>query len=480
MKILSIETSCDETAAAVVEWSNGQATVLANTVSSQASLHAKWGGVVPDLASREHLKNIVPVITETFNRAKLSPTDIDLLAVTAGPGLMPALVIGVTAAKTLSFIWNKPLIGIQHLEGHIYANFLSLRNDQISPPKADQPRAGNSKEIFPLVALVVSGGHTELVLMKDHFQYEILGETQDDAAGEAFDKVAKMLGLDYPGGPIVAKRADEWRTKIQEQKIAEKFPRPMLDADNFDFSFSGLKTSVLYYLKKQEKEKKDENFIDEVCHEFQEAVVDVLVGKTKKALIPLFSRHVRHRRRRLGQYTVTKPVTYPDRYRVSRHTVPHPGIYLFTRQRRHDRYRRGTPVRADERSLTSRSPLLAPHPGARCQPSAAESDMKVTAIKTEKILPRSTTLTALLDRNLKKLPERSILVITSKIVALCEGRFIPHGARLKESDIRQEADYYLPREKSRYGIPLTIVDNAFIARAGHRRLQYRRFPLASP
>ncbi|MBP6929676.1 MAG: hypothetical protein KBB77_01940, partial [Candidatus Moranbacteria bacterium] len=218
MKVLSIETSCDETACAIVEYTDGQAVVLANTVSSQASLHAKWGGVVPDLASREHIKNIVPVITETLERAGLSPTDIDLIAVTQGPGLMPALVIGVTAAKMLSFIWNKPLIGIQHLEGHIYANFLSLRNDQF-PISNFQTNSNDSisklekqtKETFPLVALVVSGGHTELVLMQDHFTYEILGETQDDAAGEAFDKVAKMLGLDYPGGPLVAKRADEFR-----------------------------------------------------------------------------------------------------------------------------------------------------------------------------------------------------------------------------------------------------------------------------
>jgi N6-L-threonylcarbamoyladenine synthase len=287
MKVLSIETSCDETACAIVEYTDGQAMVLANTVSSQASLHAKWGGVVPDLASREHIKNIVPVITETLERAELSPTNIDLIAVTQGPGLMPALVIGVTAAKMLSFIWNKPLIGIQHLEGHIYANFIHpVKSDSVSAStEAISQGKPISRPIFPLVALVVSGGHTELVLMQDHFTYEILGETQDDAAGEAFDKVAKMLGLDYPGGPIVAKRADEWRIKNGESRIAEKFPRPMMDADNFDFSFSGLKTSVLYYVKKHEEQKKDERFIDEVCHEFQEAVVDVLVSKTKKALM---------------------------------------------------------------------------------------------------------------------------------------------------------------------------------------------------
>ncbi len=294
MKVLSLETSCDETAAAIVEWSNGQATVLANTVSSQASLHAKWGGVVPDLASREHIKNIVPVITETLEHVGLSPADIDLLAVTAGPGLMPALIIGVTAAKTLSFIWDKPLIGIQHLEGHIYANFLNSCNDQNQSPASTQDsNRGESlithpSSTFPIVALVVSGGHTELVLMKDYFQYEILGETQDDAAGEAFDKVAKMLGLDYPGGPIVAKRADSFRTSTSPiahpSSPITTFPRPMLDSDDFNFSFSGLKTSVLYFLKKNEEKKGNEAFINEVCHEFQEAIVDVLVGKTKKAL----------------------------------------------------------------------------------------------------------------------------------------------------------------------------------------------------
>ncbi len=304
MKILSIETSCDETAAAVIEYTDGHASVLANTVSSQASLHAKWGGVVPDLASREHIRNIVPVIEETLDRAALSPTDIDLIAVTEGPGLMPALVIGVTAAKTLSFIWNKPLLGIQHPEGHIYANFIENKISENTEAKNTKAKQVN-ENVFPLIALVVSGGHTELVLMKDHFQYEILGETQDDAAGEAFDKVAKMLGLDYPGGPIVAQKADAFRErnlesgilnlgsesenpKFKIQKSKFNFPRPMMDADNFDFSFSGLKTSVLYFLKKHEEQKKDEDFIYEVCHEFQEAVVDVLVGKTKKALTLYF------------------------------------------------------------------------------------------------------------------------------------------------------------------------------------------------
>lgn len=280
MRVLSIETSCDDTAAAIVEWDGLRATVLTSTVSSQ-TIHAKWGGVVPNLASREHMKNIVPVIEETLRRAKCTPDDIDLIAVTEGPGLMPALIVGVSAAKTLALVWNKPLIGIHHLEGHIYANFIG--------------KVQKSKEIFPLLALIVSGGHTELVLMQKHFDYTILGETQDDAAGEAFDKVAKLLGLAYPGGPEVARRADEYRIKNQEsarlpdgqgiKELAEKFPRPMQNSDDFDFSFSGLKTAVLYSLKKETPEKlHDEQFIASMCYAFQEAVVDVLVSKTKKAL----------------------------------------------------------------------------------------------------------------------------------------------------------------------------------------------------
>ena len=293
MNILSIETSCDETAVAIVQWQDSHATVLANTVSSQASLHNKWGGVVPDLASREHIKSIVPVIEETLAETKLKPSDIDLIAVTQGPGLMPALLIGVSAAKTLALVWQKPLIGIHHIEGHIYANFLSDNSQQLTDNEAQGER------IFPLIALVVSGGHTELVLMQDHFQYEILGETQDDAAGEAFDKVAKMLGLPYPGGPAVSQKADAFRERnfqfpisnfqtSSNDKISKSrqnlFPRPMIHSDDFHFSFSGLKTAVLYFLKKHPEKMNDASFIDQVCSEFQEAVVDVLVAKTVKAL----------------------------------------------------------------------------------------------------------------------------------------------------------------------------------------------------
>lgn len=269
--ILAIETSCDETAAAVVQKTGSDFTVLANVVQSQISLHAKWGGVVPELAAREHIQNIAPVIAECLERSKLTIKDIDALAVTQGPGLMPALVVGVNAAKMLATLWNKPLIGIHHLEGHIYANLLR--------PEVEL--------LFPLLALVVSGGHTQLVLMENHFQYRILGETQDDAVGEAFDKVAKILGLPYPGGPEIAKRADTYNTSAsQEEKsaLAKLFPRPMLDSPNYDFSFSGLKTAVLYYVQKHEERKETEEFRAEVAYAFQCAATDVLISKTKSAL----------------------------------------------------------------------------------------------------------------------------------------------------------------------------------------------------
>ncbi|MFZ2187578.1 MAG: tRNA (adenosine(37)-N6)-threonylcarbamoyltransferase complex transferase subunit TsaD [Candidatus Moraniibacteriota bacterium] len=318
MHILSIETSCDDTAAAIIEWNpsspsadgfakaSGQATVLANTVSSQIALHAQWGGVVPALASREHMKNIVPVIEETLAQSNMRAADIDLIAVTEGPGLMPALIVGISAAKTLALVWQKPLIGIQHLEGHIYANFIGnhqapnskiqtnpnapIHNSEIQSLELDS-ELSLQNSTFPLIALIVSGGHTQLVLMQKHFDYTLLGETQDDAAGEAFDKVARLLGLPYPGGPVIAEKADAFRNnnhqepKSNHQEITNfQFPRPMINSDDFNFSFSGLKTSVLYFLKKHEIEMKNERFIAMVCHEFQEAVVDVLVAKTAKAL----------------------------------------------------------------------------------------------------------------------------------------------------------------------------------------------------
>jgi N6-L-threonylcarbamoyladenine synthase len=274
VRLLAIETSCDETAAAVLSYDNGKIGVLGEAVSSQIALHAPYGGVVPNLAAREHVRNIVPMVEAALHEANVSADGIDAIAVTAGPGLIPALLVGTTAAKTLALAWGKPLLGINHLEGHIYANLVTPKKDSAPAPDFQ----------FPLLALIVSGGHTQLVLMRDHFTYELLGETEDDAAGEAFDKVAKMLGLPYPGGPEVAKRADNYRTEGQSSGRVEKFPRPMLEAENYNFSFSGLKTAVLYFLKKHSAELSDENFVAAVSHEFQESVVDVLVRKTERAI----------------------------------------------------------------------------------------------------------------------------------------------------------------------------------------------------
>lgn len=285
MKILALETSCDDTAAAIVEQTPAGVFVRSNVVSSQIALHAGYGGVVPNLAAREHSRNIVPVIESALRSAGTAPEDIGLIAVTQGPGLIPALLVGTTAAKTLSFLWEKPLLGVHHIEGHIYANFICKQQE------TECEIQENSEEIFPLLALVVSGGHTQLMLMRNHFRYEILGETQDDAVGECFDKAARMLGLPYPGGPEIAKRADAFMEKYIEMppenllpSVIPPFPRPMLQNDDFHFSFSGLKTSILYFLRKHETEMGNERFIDQVCYEFQEAAVDVLAGKVQRAL----------------------------------------------------------------------------------------------------------------------------------------------------------------------------------------------------
>lgn len=272
--ILGIETSCDETAAAIIRSQNDRIEVLSNIVSSQVKLHARWGGVVPNLAAREHLKNIIPVLKAAFQEARVKPSDLTLICVTAGPGLIPALLIGTNAAKTLSYVWKKPLLGIHHIEGHIYANF-------IHPVKSREAGAASplfNRVKFPILCLVVSGGHTQLVLMKKHLDYEIIGQTLDDAAGEAFDKTARILGLGYPGGPIIAKIADTCGLEAKSYEL--KFPRPMINSKNFNFSFSGLKTAVLYETKKHPKQLKNKRYIREVCHEFQQAAIDVLIHKT--------------------------------------------------------------------------------------------------------------------------------------------------------------------------------------------------------
>ncbi|MDL4841951.1 tRNA (adenosine(37)-N6)-threonylcarbamoyltransferase complex transferase subunit TsaD [Aquibacillus rhizosphaerae] len=254
--ILGIETSCDETAVAIVK--NGTE-IISNVVASQIESHKRFGGVVPEIASRHHVEQMTIVLEEAFTKAKMTIDDIDAVAVTEGPGLVGALLIGVNTAKALAFANSKPLIGVHHIAGHIYANQLE-------------------KEFsFPLLALVVSGGHTELILMKDHGSFEIIGETRDDAAGEAYDKVARTLQLPYPGGPFIDKLAQEGKETID-------FPRAWLEQDSYDFSFSGLKSAVINKLHNAEQrnevlEKED------IAASFQASVIDVLVTKTLKAAI---------------------------------------------------------------------------------------------------------------------------------------------------------------------------------------------------
>ncbi len=260
MKILGIETSCDETAAAVIEVENNRSKVLSNIVSSQIKLHAQYGGVVPNLAAREHVKNIGFVFNTALKEADLNIKDIDLITVTQGPGLIPALMVGTAFSKTLAFLTDKPIIGINHMAGHIYANWFGEKNIK-----------------FPVMNLVVSGGHTMLVLMKDFEKFEIIGETLDDAAGEAFDKVARILELGYPGGPIISAEAEK------DSDLEIELPRPMLNSGNYDFSFSGLKTSVLYKVKDLKEKHPLEKIRPAIAKEFQQAAVDVLVKKTIKA-----------------------------------------------------------------------------------------------------------------------------------------------------------------------------------------------------
>ena len=226
MKILAIETSCDETACSVVE--NGTK-VLTNTIASQVDIHAKTGGVVPEVAAREHVLKMLPVLDQCLEDCACNWDDIDALAITKGPGLVSSLIIGTETASVISYVKNKPLIPVQHIVGHLYSNWLGIE-DEIQ---------------FPVLILTVSGGHNELVLMRDHFDFEVLGETRDDASGEAFDKVARMLGLGYPGGPAISKLAESG------DKTRFPLPRIMLEKDSLDFSFSGLKTAVLTLIKRK-------------------------------------------------------------------------------------------------------------------------------------------------------------------------------------------------------------------------------------
>lgn len=260
-RILAIETSCDETAAAVLE--NGRA-LLASTVASQMELHARYGGVYPEVASRQHVLAIVPVIEETLARAHLSLAEIDAVAATRGPGLAGSLVVGLNAAKGLALGAGLPLVGVNHLEGHIYSAW--VHNAGEDPPPEPQ---------FPLMALLVSGGHTELDLMESHLSYKRLGATRDDAAGEAFDKIARLLGLPYPGGPSLQKAAEG------ADPAAFKFPRARLDG-KYDFSFSGLKTAVLREVRHLEEQGAPLPVAD-LAAGFQASVVETLFEKTMQA-----------------------------------------------------------------------------------------------------------------------------------------------------------------------------------------------------
>jgi len=273
MIILGIETSCDDTGIAIIKATPTKVGVkfdiLSNIVSSQIKVHAPFGGVVPNLAAREHLKNIEPCLKTALKEASINMRRIDLIAVTIGPGLIPSLLIGVNFAKALAYKYNLPIVGVNHLEGHIAVALFSPERG-ISNSKF----LISKQKFLPAIALVVSGGHTQLVLMRKIGDYKVIGETRDDAAGECFDKVAKLLGLGYPGGPAISKEAAEFNGKT-----SINLPRPMIHHKNFDFSFSGLKTAVLYTIRDNKKIN-----IPEMCAEVQQAIIDVLIDKTFKAV----------------------------------------------------------------------------------------------------------------------------------------------------------------------------------------------------
>ena len=334
--ILAVDTSCDDTGIAIIKASkNGSFKVLSNIISSQVKIHEKYGGVYPMLAKREHQRNLVPVLKRAMGEAKIleakslpcrqagvkrkaksyslkfkslekileredilykqlevflkkyEKPDIDLIAVTNGPGLEPCLWVGVNFARTLSLYWDIPVVPVNHIEAHMLVNFLP-KIDENSKRKAKssklQLKTKNSN--FPAVCLVVSGGHTQLILMKKIGKYEILGETRDDAAGECFDKTARILGLGYPGGPAIAEFTRQWKSEIRNPKSEIKLPRPMINTKDYDFSFSGLKTAVLYEFKKQNKgTQKDKQYIQGMAAEIQQSIIDVLIKKTINAAI---------------------------------------------------------------------------------------------------------------------------------------------------------------------------------------------------
>ncbi len=263
MIILGIDTSCDDTCVAVLEIKNGKLKIESNIVSSQVKLHAKYGGVYPMLAKREHQRNL-PVVLRRATK-NIDILKIDEIAVTVGPGLEPCLWQGINFAKELAEKLKKPLIPVNHIEAHILANWLNTKC--------------KIQNTFPAICLVVSGGHTQLILMKGIGKYRLIGETRDDAAGECFDKTARILGLGYPGGPVIATEA----AKNIGGQSSVKLPRPMINTRDYDFSFSGLKTAVLYKVQSEKRKAKNKEFINAMCAEIQQAIIDVLIRKTLKA-----------------------------------------------------------------------------------------------------------------------------------------------------------------------------------------------------
>jgi len=330
MRILAIETSCDETAIAVVEAAGDERAarfrVLGDALLSQIDIHKEYGGVFPALAKREHAKNLVPILEAALEEAELLHEDtqvipyemrnqlerilerepglggallelvsvcerpeIDVIAVTAGPGLEPALWVGINFAKALALLWDKPLVAVNHMEGHVISALAS--GNHVALPSAGSDATLEIKNVrLPALALLISGGHTELVLMKEWLEYELIGQTRDDAVGEAFDKVARMLGLPYPGGPEISRLAESVREDVvrptsdvgRTTSHTFKLPRPMIGSNTCDFSFAGLKTAVLYLLK--DKPNLDEQDKRHIAHEFENAVADVLWKKTELAI----------------------------------------------------------------------------------------------------------------------------------------------------------------------------------------------------
>lgn len=293
MKILAIETSCDETAAAIVskELKNDHVKILSNVVASSIVFHSKTGGIVPEIAAREQLKFIVPVIKRAIKDSKASIKNIDAIAVTVGPGLIGSLLVGIETAKTLAYIWKKPIIPVNHLLGHIYANFIQRADD--GRQKTDTRNTENTENlssvlpvvrtqssvfsppIFPAIALIVSGGHTDLVLMQQHQKIKWIGGTLDDAAGEAFDKIGRLLNLSYPGGPSIEKASE----RGDDSRFT--FPMPMIGSKDFNFSFSGLKAAVFREVLKLKKLDKQQ--VADISKATQKSIIEVLVKKTIKA-----------------------------------------------------------------------------------------------------------------------------------------------------------------------------------------------------